>query len=91
MDALQWANASSRAMERSMEEISKLQSTMVQNLALQSDQIGQLVQDSFSVADNVRGGNKELRRASERKSTAKMVFYSTVGLCGFLVIWDLVI
>lgn len=42
------------------------------------------------MTENIGSGNKELKKASERKSTAKMVFYGTSGLCAFLIAWDFV-
>lgn len=72
-------------------EISELQTQLVQNLASQSEHIDQLVTDSLSTTDNVGGGNKELKKAAERKSTAKYVFYASCGLSFFLVVWDLLI
>lgn len=79
-----------RAAERSILEISELHGTLHANLAQQSEHIDQLVQDSYSTTENVGGGNKELKRASERRSTAKLIFWSTVGFCSTLVIWDLI-
>jgi len=46
--------------------------------------------DSLNTTENIGGGNTQLNRAAERKSTARMVFWATCGLCGFLVTWDLV-
>lgn len=46
--------------------------------------------DSLGTTENIGGGNQQLQRAAERKSTARMVFWATCGLCGFLVTWDLV-
>jgi hypothetical protein len=60
------------------------------NLNTQSEQISQLVADAVNTSEDVTKGNKELKRASERGSTARMVFWVTVGVCGFLVGWDLV-
>ncbi|CAD6570486.1 MAG: hypothetical protein ASARMPREDX12_003646 [Alectoria sarmentosa] len=79
-----------RTAERSMFEISELQTTLVQNLDVQTANISQLVSDSLSTTENVGGGNKELKRATERKSTARMVFWASCGLCGFLVTWDMI-
>ncbi|KAK3116803.1 hypothetical protein LTR53_002438 [Teratosphaeriaceae sp. CCFEE 6253] len=79
-----------RTAERSIMEISELQSTLVSNIEVQSEHIEQLVQDSYSTTENLGKGNQELKRASERRSTARLVFLSTVGFCGFLVVWDLV-
>jgi len=79
-----------RTAERSILEISELHSTLHANLQQQSEHIDQLVQDSFLTVENVGRGNKELKKASERRSTAQALFYSTVAFCSFLVIWDLV-
>ena len=76
--------------ERSMIEISELQTTLSQNLETQAAHIDQLVADSFYTTENVGGGNKELKKAAERKSTARMVFYASCGLSAFLIMWDLI-
>ncbi|KAL8735127.1 MAG: hypothetical protein Q9166_001003 [cf. Caloplaca sp. 2 TL-2023] len=79
-----------RTAEKSMIEVSELQTTLVANLETQSSNIEQLVADSVNTTENVGSGNKELKRATERKSTARMVFFATCGLCAFLITWDLV-
>ena len=76
--------------EKSLMEISSLQQTLVGHLSVQGEMIGQLVEDASNTDENVRKGNKELKRASERSSTAKAVFWGTAGLCSFLVVWDLI-
>ena len=76
--------------ERSILEISELHSTLHANLAQQSEHIEQRVQESYDTTANLGMGNQELKRASERRSTAQAVFWGTVGFCGFLVVWDLV-
>ena len=73
-----------------MVEISELQTALAQNLETQSAHIDQLVADSLYTTDNIGGGNKELKRATERKSTARMVFYASCGLSLFLIVWDLI-
>ncbi|KAF2864384.1 hypothetical protein K470DRAFT_208499 [Piedraia hortae CBS 480.64] len=78
------------AAEKSIMEISELQSTLVSNIELQAEHIDQLVQDSFYTSENLGKGNRELKRASERRSAAQTMFYITAGLCGFLIVWDLV-
>jgi hypothetical protein len=50
-----------------------------------------MVTESFSTTENVAGGNKALKKATERPSTARLTFYAASGLCAFLVLWDLVI
>lgn len=77
-----------RTAERSILEISELHSTLHANLMQQSEHIDQLVQDSYLTTENLGKGNKELKRASERRSTAQAVFWGTAGFCTFLVLWD---
>ncbi|KAF2098848.1 snare protein [Rhizodiscina lignyota] len=76
--------------EKSLIEISDLQTTLAANLTVQADNIDILVEDSFMTHENVGKGNKELKRASERKSTAQMVFWTTCAFCTGLVVWDLI-
>ncbi|EXJ80797.1 hypothetical protein A1O3_07081 [Capronia epimyces CBS 606.96] len=76
--------------EKSLIEISSLQQTLVGHLSVQGEMIGTLVTDAVNTDENVRKGNRELKRASERGSTARLVFYATVGFCSFLVGWDLI-
>jgi hypothetical protein len=76
--------------EKSMMEIGSLQQTLVGHLSVQGEMIGQLVDDAGNIDENVRRGNRELKRASERSSTAKAVFWGSAGLCSFLIVWDLI-
>ncbi|KAJ6030409.1 hypothetical protein N7499_012825 [Penicillium canescens] len=76
--------------EKSLLEISSLQETLVTHLATQEEYITQLVSDVDTTQTNVGQGNRELKRATERRSTAQAVFWGTVGLCTWLVVWDLV-
>ena len=78
-----------RTAEKSILEISELHSTLHANIQQQSENIDQLVQDSYLTTENLGKGNKELKKASERRSTAQAVFWGTVGFCGFLIAWDL--
>jgi syntaxin 18 len=84
-------NSVHSAAEKSLVEVSELQSTLANNLSIQSAHIEQLVEDSFNTTENVGSGNKELKRATERRSTAQMVFYGTSAFCTLLVLWDLFI
>ncbi|KAF7586879.1 hypothetical protein BBP40_008208 [Aspergillus hancockii] len=76
--------------EKSLLEISSLQQTLVSHLATQEEYIGQLIMDVGTTDTNIGRGNKELKRASERRSTAQAVFWGTVGLCTSLIVWDLI-
>lgn len=80
-----------RTAEKSLVEISELQTQLVGNLATQSAHIEQLMTDSFNTTENVDRGKKELTKATQRPSPAKYTFYATCGLCTFLVVWDLLI
>ena len=84
-------NTKHRTTEKSLVEISELQTTLANNLSIQSAHIEQLVEDSSLTTENIGGGNRELRRAAERKSTARLLFYGTTIFCATLVLWDLFI
>lgn len=79
-----------RNAEKSLLEISSLQQTLVSHLSTQEEYISQLVTDAESTQTNIGRGNKELKRASERRSAAQAVFWGTVGLCTSLIVWDLI-
>jgi syntaxin 18 len=79
-----------RTAEKSLLEISELQTTLANNLELQAEHIGMLVEDSFMTTENVGSGNKQLKKATERKSTARMVFWSTCAFCSVMIVWDLI-
>lgn len=80
-----------RTAEKSLVEISELQTQLVNNLATQSAHIDQLVADSENINKDVGGGNKQLKQATKKPSPAKYTFYATCGLCTLLVVWDLLI
>ncbi|KAL7922323.1 hypothetical protein ACQKWADRAFT_320863 [Trichoderma austrokoningii] len=80
-----------RTAEKSLLEISELQTLLVNNLSAQSENIELLVSDSASMADNVGGGNRQLKKATQRPSTARYTFFAASGLCAFLILWDLII
>jgi syntaxin 18 len=80
-----------RAVQTSLAEISSLQTEITMNLEVQNESVGLLEGDALTTHENVGQGNKELQKASERPSTARMVFYATCVFCTTLVIWDLLI
>ncbi|KAL5445577.1 hypothetical protein PMIN06_008017 [Paraphaeosphaeria minitans] len=80
-----------RTAEKSLLEISELQTTLAANLNIQAEHIDQLVADSQLTTENVGSGNKQLKKATERRSTAQMVFWSTSAFCTTLILWDLFI
>jgi syntaxin 18 len=82
------AKPPSRAAERSMIEISELQTTLAANLETQTAMIDDLVLESLDTRDDVASGNKELKRAADRKGPARWVFRASCGLCVFLILWD---
>ncbi|KAI8631943.1 hypothetical protein F5Y19DRAFT_380952 [Xylariaceae sp. FL1651] len=80
-----------RTAEKSLVEISELQTQLINTLTTQSAGIEQLVADSEMTAENVEGGNRQLTQATKKSSPAKYTFFATCGLCAFLIAWDLII
>ncbi|GKT47387.1 syntaxin-6 [Colletotrichum spaethianum] len=80
-----------RTAEKSLLEIAELQTLLVGNLATQSAHIEQLVADSENITQDVGGGNKQLKKATQRPSAARYTFFASAGLCAFLILWDLII
>ncbi|KAI1099346.1 hypothetical protein F4804DRAFT_322084 [Jackrogersella minutella] len=80
-----------RTTEKSLLEISELQTQLIDTLTTQSAGIEQLVADSENTAENIGGGNRQLKQATQKGSPAKYTFFATCGLCAFLIVWDLVI
>ncbi|KAI3395921.1 hypothetical protein diail_632 [Diaporthe ilicicola] len=81
-----------RTVEKSIVEISELQQMLADNLTVQSAHIDQLVTDAERTEENVGGGNKQLKKASQKKfSQARVTFYAASALCTALVLWDLII
>ena len=77
-----------RTAQQSVIEISELQSVLVENLEIQDVHISQLVTDSINTTENVQKGNKELKKALDRPSTARYTFFAASGLCLFMITWD---
>ncbi|KAI2640856.1 hypothetical protein GGS26DRAFT_540073 [Hypomontagnella submonticulosa] len=77
--------------EKSLLEISELQTQLIDTLTTQSAGIEQLVTDSEKTTENIGGGNRQLKQATQKASPAKYTFFATCGLCAFLILWDLVI
>ncbi|KAI1775739.1 hypothetical protein F4818DRAFT_414811 [Hypoxylon cercidicola] len=80
-----------RTAEKSLLEISELQTQLIDTLTTQSAGIEQLVADSEKTTENIGGGNRQLKQATQKSSPAKYTFFATCGLCAFLIVWDLVI
>ena len=74
-----------------MIEISELQTTLAQNLEMQSTRIDQMVEDSTNVEQNVSKGNRELKDATKKRSWARYMYYISCSLSAFLILWDLII
>lgn len=80
-----------RTAEKSLLEISELQTQLANNLATQSVFIDQLVADSISTTENLERGNKELKQAAERSSVASSFFYGAVGFSLLVITYDFLI
>ena len=77
-----------RSAEKSLVEISSLQTQLATNLATQNAHIDNLVADSMSIVENVQRGNKELEKAGEKISIARSAFWGAVAFSGVVFIWD---
>ncbi|KAF3066511.1 hypothetical protein GL218_08982 [Daldinia childiae] len=80
-----------RTAEKSLLEISELQTQLIDTLTTQSAGIEQLVTDSEKTTENIGGANRQLGEATRKASPARYTFFATCGLCAFLIVWDLVI
>lgn len=76
--------------EKSLLEIADLQNQLVGHLDVQAELVGQVVADAADTEGDVSRGNRELKRAGERKSLARRVYWGTVVVCGVCVVWDLI-
>ncbi|RYP53321.1 hypothetical protein DL768_001678 [Monosporascus sp. mg162] len=70
-----------RTAQKSLIEISELQTQLVDNLATQSAHIDSLVADSMHTTENIGGGNKQLKKATQKPSPAKYTFFATTIDC----------
>ncbi|PWW77677.1 hypothetical protein C7212DRAFT_362522 [Tuber magnatum] len=77
-----------RSAEKSLTEISSLQTQLATNLAAQNAHIDNLVADSMSTVENVQRGNKELKKAGEKVTIARSAFWGAVAFSGVVLIWD---
>ncbi|CUS14267.1 unnamed protein product [Tuber aestivum] len=77
-----------RSAEKSLIEISSLQTQLATNLAAQNAHIDNLVADSMSTVENIQRGNKELKRAGEKVSIARSAFWGALAFSGVVIIWD---
>ncbi|KAL0635983.1 hypothetical protein Q9L58_005011 [Maublancomyces gigas] len=77
-----------RTAEKSLIEISSLQTQLATNLATQNAYIDNLVQDAMQTTEDVKRGNKELKKAGERITMARSAFWGAVIFSGVVFVWD---
>lgn len=80
-----------RTAEKSLIEISEMQTQLASNLASQSVFIDQLVADSITTVENLEKGNKQLKEASERSSMASSFFYGAIGFSLLVITYDFLV
>ncbi|KAF8453649.1 hypothetical protein BGX38DRAFT_390786 [Terfezia claveryi] len=80
-----------RTAEKSLIEISEMQTQLASNLASQSVFIDQLVADSITTVENLEKGNKQLKEASERSSLASSFFYGAIGFSILVMTYDFLV
>lgn len=83
-----YSSFSVRSAEKSLIEISSLQTQLATNLATQNAHIDNLVADSIQTAENVQRGNKELKKAGEKITMARSAFWGAVVFSGIVFVWD---
>lgn len=83
-----FTDSKDRTAETSLLEISELQTQLVTQLNEQNSVIDNLMQDSLTTEENVSRGNKELKKAAEKRSIARMAFFASVGFSAFVFVWD---
>ncbi|KAL9625774.1 MAG: hypothetical protein Q9160_000094 [Pyrenula sp. 1 TL-2023] len=76
------------AAEKSLLEIADLQTQLSTHLDTQAEMIGNLVEDAANTQGDVERGNRELKKAEGRKSSAPGILWGTVALCVGCVVWD---
>ncbi|TGZ83418.1 hypothetical protein EX30DRAFT_339596 [Ascodesmis nigricans] len=78
-----------KAAEKSLVEISELQTKLVAQLSEQRSFIDHLMQDSMETEENVSKGNKQLKKAAEKLSMARSAFFASAIFSSVVIVWDL--
>ncbi|KAF8477106.1 hypothetical protein BDZ91DRAFT_843826 [Kalaharituber pfeilii] len=80
-----------RTAEKSLIEISEMQTQLASSLATQSVFIDQLVNDSITTVEDLEKGNKQLKEAAERSSMASSFFYGAICFSVLVITYDFLI
>lgn len=89
MDELELTLSKAKAAEKSLQEISQLQSTLAAHLSTQNDNIQSLLNDSSQVHQDILQANKQLDNAKERnRKASKIIIIVSLILAFILLFYD---
>lgn len=75
--------------ERSMKEISEIQTELAMHLHTQTEMISQMIDDVFKTTDDIGGANVQLKQAKTRNRRASnIIVYSSLIIAILLLIYD---
>lgn len=89
LDELDVSLSKAKAAEKSLYEISSIQTQLAQHLSTQTEMIQDLMADADQVQDDIEGANKQLESAKARnKKASKIIIYTSLGFAGLLLFYD---
>lgn len=89
LDELDASLSKAQAAEKSLYEISSIQTQLAQHLSTQTEKIEHLMADAEQVQDDIEGANKQLESAKTRnKKASKIIIYTSLGFAGLLLFYD---
>lgn len=92
MDELELSLNKAKAAEKSLIEISQLQSSLSAHLSTQNDNIQTLLNESVQVHDDIVKANKQLGSAKDRnRKASKFIIYASLILAFILLFYDYLI
>ncbi|PRT53458.1 Syntaxin ufe1 [Wickerhamiella sorbophila] len=75
--------------ERSMKEISEIQTELANHLHTQTEMISQMIDDVFKTTDDIGGANVQLKQAKARNRRASsIIVYSSLIIAILLLVYD---
>lgn len=89
LDELEQSLNKAKAAEKSLYEISQIQSQLATHLSTQNEMIEDLLGDAFQVHDNVTSANQQLENAKTRnKRASKLIIYISALFALILLFFD---
>lgn len=89
LDELELSLNKARAAEKSLYEISQIQTQLAQHLSTQNEMIEDLLNDAFQVHDDITQANQQLESAKTRnKRASKIIIYVSLFFAFLLLFYD---